>query len=109
MKKTIKDVVDYLKALSEHEKLSYYISKERTICLLLFMYFDGDIGRAADKAFLDDLGFSYELIFRILQAALNLIRFYAINLANRQTVERYYTFYAFSMLKKPRTIVSLDF
>lgn len=77
--------------------------------MLLFMYFDGDIGKAVEKSFLDELGFSYELIFRILQATLNLIRFYAVNLANRQTVDRYYTFYAFSLLKKPRTIVSLDF
>ncbi len=73
------------------------------------MYFDGDIGKAVDKTFLDDLGFSYELIFRILQASLNLIRFYAVLLSNRQTVERYYTFYAFSLLKKPRTLVYLDF
>jgi hypothetical protein len=48
-------------------------------------------------------------LYKILQAVLYVIRFYAVNLANRQTVDRYYTFYAFSLYKKPRITLSLDF
>lgn len=107
--KSIKDVVTYLSKQKNNATINYFIPKERTFIVLAMIYFDGNIEDAASSDFLTKINMSQQCIFRMLQAVLYVIRFYAINIANRQTAERYYTFYSFSVGKKPKILLSLDF
>lgn len=70
--------------------MGLFISKERTLLVLIFQYFDGEIAKAVDSQFLKTVGFSYEAIFRVLQSVLYVTRFYALNSSNVQTQQRFW-------------------
>lgn len=89
--------------------MSLYISKERTLFILMYLYHDGNLEKALAKEFLKEIKLDYRLLFKIFQAVLYVIRFYAIISSNRQTSDRYYTFFALFANEKPRIISSIDF
>ena len=95
-----------------------YITRERTFILCLFVYFDGDLTKALDFPFLQEIGFlenplpdnlAYSsVILRMFVRIVQLFYRYASFLSNRETVERFYTFYAFSF-QKNFNLLSIDF
>lgn len=57
---------------------------------------------------MDRIGLTPLILYRLLQSSLMAIRFYALIMSSKQMAEHYYTFYAFSIKDKPRTLYSVD-
>lgn len=49
--KVIKDIVRFLRDIKQ-SNLSIFMPKERTLIIFICAYFDGDISKSIDKAFL---------------------------------------------------------
>ena len=95
-----------------------YNTKERTFAICLFQYCQGDLQQALSIDFLQDIGLlsnplpdsipNDSPLLKMFKSTMFLFSTYGKFLSNRESVDRFYTFYSFSFNKNFR-LLSMDY
>jgi hypothetical protein len=70
--------------------MNLFIPQQRLLILLIFTYFDGKYEDKINYKFLNEIGLTYKVLYRMLQSVLYLLRFCSLNLSNYQTAYRFW-------------------